>query len=173
MAAHSQNKTRKPLSRRTLALLFTLLFTFLTMGASFTIAGFTDTGKTSVTMSSGTVSLTLNSAKTYTWNLGSSLVPGSYSNTNVTIRNAGTLPLKYTVATTASGALAPKLTATLVDNGTTTYNGPLSAVNSTPSTLNAGESRTLSLRHTWTPASDDDSFEKTSGNSTLVFTAVQ
>jgi len=114
-----------------------------------TMAFWTDSVSVSGTsFTSGTLDLAVNDADSYaTTSLSmSAMVPGSTSAEVLTVKNAGNVPLKYSLTGgldgTGSAALAPDLTLTIraggtksgttCTGGTEIYNAPFTVVTTTP-----------------------------------------
>lgn len=145
------------------------------LGSMATVASFSDTSTSPITIQSGTIILTAGGTANYPIDFGTNWQPGETVTKTFTMKNSGTLPLSYRATTTAagSGVLAKKLDAVVKSNGVQSFSGKLNAVNATPVTLDPGQSHTFSLTLTWTPAADDDAYQNTSGNTVITFNASQ
>jgi hypothetical protein len=155
----------------------------LAIGGVATIAGFTDTATTDITVGAGNIDLQLGSAKTATFDLGQNIKPGTSVVKTIVVNNKGSLPLTYTATTGgATGNLAPVIDVTIRDMtvpATPVAVGTSKKMNAVvlPSkTLVATTgTQTLEFTFTWpngTPAVDNV-LQGGTGDSTLTFNAVQ
>lgn len=105
---------RPPRRRGALALLLGL--TAVSLGAGmFSLAVFTDTTASSGTFASGTIDITSTPTVAFTV---SGMVPGDTNTQTLTIANAGTAALRYSLATVATNTLGDALTLTIRTQGT-------------------------------------------------------
>jgi len=145
----------------------------LSIGGVSTVAAFTSSATSPVTVAAGSINLTAGDKTSYTMDFGTGWKPGQTSSKTVILKNTGSIPLKYTMAVTGTpGTLAKKLDATAKVGSTSLYTGKLSVIKTTAArTLAAGASETISLGLTWAPAADDNTYQSASGNTTITFTA--
>lgn len=173
-------KTKREHSKFKKAVVGVGLASLLAAGGIASYAGFTDTSNANVTVGSGTVDLKLNDSESTTLAFGSGWLPGKSDTKTVTVKNAGNLPLKYTVAaaTPTTNTLANKLTAKVTINGATTtaYNGALSGLSiptASAQSLAPGATHTFKIDVNWTEGADDNNYQGKSGDTVLTFSAMQ
>jgi hypothetical protein len=105
-----------PRRRRRVAIALLLGLTTLSLGAGlFSLAIFTDQATSSGSFASGTIDITASPTVPFTV---TNMVPGDVQNATMTIANAGTAALRYSLATVASGTLGDTLTLTVRTQGT-------------------------------------------------------
>lgn len=174
-------KHAKPATQRKPPQLVTLgMCALLSIGGVSTVAAFSDTATSAVTVSAGSVKLTAGGKDSVALDFGTGWYPGKTATKNVILKNAGTLALKYTMDITGTpGTLSKKLDAKLTATNaagtvTTLFTGKLNALGTTTKrSLAVGASETLKLTLTWTASTDDNTYQSASGNSTITFTATQ
>jgi predicted ribosomally synthesized peptide with SipW-like signal peptide len=178
---------RRRRRRGLLALLLTL--SIGTLGAGlFSLAYFTDSDTSTGSFSSGTIILNLSTATVFNV---SGMFPGDVQNATLTLTNAGTGQLRYSMTTAVNSgpSLAGQLTAVVKTkgtscatfDGTTLYSGALgSAAFGDPSvtgtvgdpTLNSGSNTDLCFRVTM-PALTGNTFQGSSTAVTFTFDSEQ
>lgn len=174
-------KHAKPTTKRKSPQLVTLgMCALLSIGGVSTVAAFSDTATSAVTVSAGSVKLTAGGAESFALDFGTGWYPGRTANKNVILKNAGTLPLKYTMDITGTpGTLSKKLDAKVTAKNaagtvTTLFTGKLNLLGTTTGrSLAVGVSETINLTLTWPAGTDDNTYQSASGNSTITFTATQ
>ena len=178
---------RRRRRRGLIALLLTL--SIGTLGAGlFSLAYFTDSDTSTGSFSSGTIILNLSTATVFNV---SGMFPGDVQNATLTLANAGTGQLRYsmTSAVNSGPSLAGQLTAVVKSkgtscatfDGTTLYSGAVSgAAFGDPSvtgtvgdpTLNSGSNTDLCFRVTM-PALTGNTFQGASTSVTFTFDSEQ
>ncbi len=183
----STDLRRRRRRRGLIALLLTL--SIGTLGAGlFSLAYFTDSDTSTGSFSSGTIILNLSTATVFNV---SGMFPGDVQNATLTLTNAGTGQLRYsmTSAVNSGPSLAGQLTAVVKSkgtscatfDGTTLYSGALGgAAFGDPSvtgtvgdpTLNSGNNTDLCFRVTM-PALTGNTFQGASTSVTFTFDSEQ
>jgi predicted ribosomally synthesized peptide with SipW-like signal peptide len=178
---------RRRRRRGLIALLLTL--SIGTLGAGlFSLAYFTDSDTSTGSFSSGTIILNLSTATVFNV---SGMFPGDVQNATLTLTNAGTGQLRYSMTTAVNSgpSLAGQLTAVVKTrgtscatfDGTTLYSGALSgAAFGDPSvtgtvgdpTLNSGSNTDLCFRVTM-PSATGNTFQGSSTGVTFTFDSEQ
>jgi predicted ribosomally synthesized peptide with SipW-like signal peptide len=178
---------RRRRRRGLIALLLTL--SIGTLGAGlFSLAYFTDSDTSTGSFSSGTIILNLSTATVFNV---SGMFPGDVQNATLTLANAGTGQLRYSMTTAVNSgpSLAGQLTAVVKSkgtscatfDGTTLYSGAVSgAAFGDPSvtgtvgdpTLNSGSNTDLCFRVTM-PALTGNTFQGASTSVTFTFDSEQ
>lgn len=107
----------RPSRRRRRGILALLLgLTTLSLGAGmFSLAIFTDQATSTGTFASGTIDITSSPAVAFTV---ANMVPGDTQTATMTIANAGTAALRYSLTSVASGTLGDALTLNIRTQGT-------------------------------------------------------
>lgn len=151
-------------------------FALVAVGGGLAVqAGFTDSGTTNVTVSSGTLSLTLGGSSNYTVDFGNALKPGDSVSKVIAVKNAGTLPLTYTAGVTGTaGPLASKLDVVITPGTTALASKKLNVATIPTQTIAPGATQNVTMVVSW-PASDTNPNASmgTNGNVTLKFDATQ
>lgn len=107
----------RPRRRRRGAVALLLALTTVSLGAGmFSLAYFTDNTSTSGTFAAGTVDITTTPATTFFTATG--MVPGDTVTQAVTVTNAGSATLRWSMSTVATNALGSALTLTVKTVGT-------------------------------------------------------
>lgn len=147
--------------------------------AAATVAGFTDSATSAISVKAGTIDMQLGSTKTFPLDFGSTMKPGETVTKQIVVNNKGSLPLTYSATTVGatSGALAGNLDVVVKAGATTLATGKkLNAVEVKEQTLAANTgTQTLDITVTWpdgTPAVDN-ALQGASGNTVLTFSATQ
>lgn len=154
----------------------------LAVGGIATVANFTDTATSAVTVGSGDINLQLGTVKAITLDLGQNIKPGFTSTQTIVINNKGSLPLTYTAATGGITGTLPALINVTV-NDTTVPATPvaiggamkMSTIALPSKTIAAGGSQTIAITYTWPngAAGAENAQMQASGNAVLTFNATQ
>jgi predicted ribosomally synthesized peptide with SipW-like signal peptide len=160
-----------------------LAASLLAIGGVATVANFTDSATSTVTVTSGNIDLELGAAKTFPINLGTIMKPGETVVKSIVVTNNGTIPLTYTAATGSiiGPTLAGNINVTMRDMTVPATpvvipgTPKMSTVALPAKTIAAGGTQTVELTFTWpngTPAVDNP-LQGISAGSTLTFSATQ
>lgn len=153
-------------------------FAFLSIGSVATVSSFTNSATSTVTAKAGTVILTVDGAATSSIDFGTTLKPDGVAGAakSIVVRNAGTLPLNFDIQSATSpvpGKLAEILDVTVTAGANTPVTTKLKSINTPNYALGAGASMTVTFVPKWTSTAADDTYQGTSGNTTLTFSATQ
>lgn len=173
MAAHRKNvKTDKRWFRTTTIGL--AVIASVTLGGVATQAGFTDTSTSTVIVQGGSIDLSVDNTKSAVLDLGKTWKPGDTTSKTVTVKNSGTLPLTYKIASAPNpGTLANVLDASVKTGTANAVTTKLSAISTANRTLAAGASETVTIAVTWTAGTQDNQYQGADGTTVLNFTATQ
>lgn len=178
MSRHSSKK--KNYKNRTKLTGILVAGAVLAAGGAASLAAFSDSGSSAVTVQAGSITLAMGAtgtAKTAPIDLGTGWYPTKSEARTVVIRNTGTLPMTVTgsSAPAASANLAPILDVAVkkdTASGASVATGKASTLAIPAQVIPAGGTLTLHLTYTWPNGSStvDNALMGASGNSTITFT---
>lgn len=152
------------------------LVAVLATGTVSTVAGFTSNATSAVSLTAGKITLTAGGVSSFPVAFGTGWKPGSTGTKDITLKNAGNLPLKYTVTTTGAKTLAAVVDAELLQGTTVLYKGKLNGLKTTAArTLAAGASEKVTLKLTWVSgtAAVDNAVQDIAESIVMTFAGVQ
>lgn len=153
------------------------ILSVFSLGGVATLANFTSEGTSTMTATAGKIELGLNSNSNKSINiaLGNAVFPGgAIPSQGISVRNSGTIPMKYTVAPTGTpGPLAAHIDVVAKVGTTQVYSGKLNAFKISSRTIAANNNESMTLDFAWPDQAGryDTDLMGASGNTTLTFTA--
>lgn len=158
----------------------TAVAAIVSVGGISTIAAFSDTATSNVTVTAGSIDLKVGGFDTFNVALPEITKPGTTVTKQITVTNTGTLPLTYianTVAPTAN-TLASALDVTVTTGTPAVAIGTASKLNAfkiPTQSIPAGGTQILDVKFTWAngSAAVDNALMGKSGDAVITFTAAQ
>lgn len=158
----------------------TAVAAMVSVGGISTIAAFSDTATSNVSVTAGNIELKVGGADSFAVALPEITKPGTSATKTITVTNTGTLPLTYTANTVAptENTLAPALDVT-VTAGTPAVaigtSSKLSAFKIPTQSIAAGGTQVLNVTFTWPngTAAVDNALMGKKGDAVITFTAAQ
>lgn len=158
---------------------FLIALTLVSFGAIATHASFNDSGSSAVTGQSGkmTFTVTRDSSNTFIYNSADPLMPNQTRTFSTTIKNTGTVPLKYFVMfqdPTSPYNLTTQLTIEVKVGTTSLYKGKVGQMATDMRNLAVGASEVISFTITWPyVANTNSNFQGTRLDNQVSFHALQ